>query len=502
MNTIKSPLYQNGQWLQTVFQKSPDAIVIHELDGTIVNANEAFTRLSGMTLNKLAGKKTAGLLPPDMREKWNHDINKLIQGEWTLVQTFFFNATGQRIPFEISLIAHTVCSKKEVVILHLHNISVYHTVERALVAAQEEWERSFNAITDFICILDQSGKITRTNQAMRQKLRLDHPDITGQNYDSIFKVSEHRGGLTKLPNAITASPYTIDEISFQNIDGWFQVSSYPLENKQKIVTGALLIIRDVTEHILIKETLTKNETALRQAAKMEAIGRLAGGIAHDFNNMLTSTFGYTSLILQNMKPDDPMRDDVQEITNITERAAALVRQLMDISHDRPIQTTVVNVNTVIEKMDKLLRTTLGTNIKMVTRLDNALWNIKADVSRLEQIIMNLAINANDAMPNGGKFIISTSNTVLDKQFCNIHPAYLEGNYVLLEVTDTGHGIPPDVMEHIFEPFYTTKKEGKGTGLGLTAVYSVIQQFKGYLSCNSEVNKGTTFKIHLPQIAKT
>ncbi len=502
MNTINPPLNQNEQWLQAIFQQSPDAIVIHELDGTIVNANDAFTRLSGMTLNKLAGKKITDLLPPDMREKWNHDIDKLIQGQWTLVQTFFFNATGQRIPFDISLIAHPVCSKKDVVILHFHNISVYHIVERALVAAREEWEQSFNAITDSICILDRSGKIIRANQAMKQKCRLDYPDITGRNYDSIFKVSEHRGSLTKLPDAIKASPYTIDEISFQNIDGWFQVSSYPLEDKQKNVMGALLIIRDITEHILIKETLTKNETALRQASKMEAIGRMAGGITHDFNNMLTSILGYTSLILQDMKPDDPMRNNIQEITNSAERAAALIRQLMDISHDRPLQTTVVNMNTVIEKMYKLLRTTLDTNIELVTRLDNALGNVKADVSRLEQIIINLAINANDAMPNGGKFIISTSNTVLDKQFCNIHPAYSEGNYVLLEVTDTGHGMPPDVMEHIFEPFYTTKEKGKGTGLGLTAIYSVIQQFKGYLSCNSEVNKGTTFKIHLPQIAKT
>ncbi|MDP2989296.1 MAG: ATP-binding protein, partial [Kiritimatiellota bacterium] len=260
----------------------------------------------------------------------------------------------------------------------------------------------------------------------------------------------------------------------------------------------VFIVRDITDQHATAEALKKAEVNQHQTSKMEAIGRLAGGIAHDFNNMLTSVLGYSSLMLKMTKPEDPRHNDIHEIILAAERATALTRQLLDFSRNQAIETKNVSLNTIIQNMQEFLGRTLGEKIKLNMRLDPGLRNIKADISRLEQVLINLIVNARDAMPGGGQLMIETDNLSLDQNFCATHPDLAPGNYVELEVSDTGCGMPSKVLEHLFEPFFTTKAKGKGTGLGLTTTYGIVKQFGGHITVYSEVGRGTTFKIYFPE----
>ena len=492
---------EHSPWLHDIFIQSPDGIVVQTIEGTILAANNAFAMMFGVTREDSVGKKIQDLISSDQRERWLHDIAKLIHNEWTLVEGMSLRSNGRQFPIQINMISRTEYDGQETVALHIRDVSLFYTVEQALVASEGQWERSFDAITDYMCLLDRSGRILRANHAMTQWSRPTCGDLIGRNYQDIFGCLQ-RQGTSVVCDVINDAPCMIDEASFPRFEGWFCISAFPLKNEQNQITGAILIVKDITESYKMRDALKKNEAGLRQSSKMEAIGRLAGGIAHDFNNILTSILGYSSLMLRTLQENDPNRNDLQEITHAAERATALTRQLLDFSHERALETKVLQLNTIIENIENFIRRTIGEDIKLVLRLDKELWNIQADTSRLEQILMNLSINARDAMPKGGQLIIKPSNQVLDNSFCRIHPEITPGHYILLEISDTGHGMPPEVLDHIFEPFFTTKEKGKGTGFGLTTIYGIVRQFGGCIACYSEINKGTTFKIYLPRCRDT
>lgn len=241
------------------------------------------------------------------------------------------------------------------------------------------------------------------------------------------------------------------------------------------------------------------EDQLRQSQKMEAIGRLAGGIAHDFNNLLTIIQGYSELGLLRLPKEDPSRETLEQIKNAGDRASDLTRQLLAFSRRQMLEMKLIDLNALIKDLDKMLQRILREDIKVVHSLTPDLGKIKTDRGQIEQVILNLTINARDAMPFGGKLIISTENVELDKTFAHTHPGVLPGPYVKLTVTDTGTGMTPEVIERIFEPFFTTKELGKGTGLGLSTIYGIIKQSEGHIWVHSEPNLGSTFEIYLPRM---
>lgn len=243
------------------------------------------------------------------------------------------------------------------------------------------------------------------------------------------------------------------------------------------------------------------ETQLRQSQKMEAIGRLAGGIAHDFNNLLTVILNYGQMLNEEFAPNDPTRKQVEAIIECAERAATLTQQLLAFSRKQVIAPKIINFNEVLNKTESMLQRLLGEDVELINHAHADIWPIKADASQMEQIIMNLAVNARDAMPNGGKLILETHNVDLDSSYSKEHAGVDPGQYVMFAVSDTGHGMPENVRARIFEPFFTTKGVGKGTGLGLSTVYGNMKQNNGFISVYSEVGHGTTFKLYFPKVRR-
>ncbi|MBZ5553239.1 MAG: response regulator [Acidobacteriia bacterium] len=275
---------------------------------------------------------------------------------------------------------------------------------------------------------------------------------------------------------------------------WLRTSKIPLRDRDGQVIGVLGTCEDITEQ-------KRLEDQLRQAQKMEAVGRLAGGVAHDFNNLLTAISGYSELLLMKLDKSDPLRRNAEEIRKAGERAASLTRQLLAFSRRQVVQPEVLDLNHVIADMEKMLHRLIGEDIDLVFVAGKDLERVKADPGQMHQVIMNLSVNSRDAMPHGGKLILETHNVELDEHFVQKYAAAKPGPYVMLAVTDSGSGMTAEVQSHLFEPFYTTKEVGKGTGLGLSTVYGIVEQNEGFITVYSEMGHGTTIKVYLPCAAE-
>jgi nitrogen-specific signal transduction histidine kinase len=258
-------------------------------------------------------------------------------------------------------------------------------------------------------------------------------------------------------------------------------------------------IQDITERKRAEAEKEKLQAQLLQAMKMEAVGRLAGGVAHDFNNLLTVITGYSELLLQKIGKESPMHREVEEIKRAGERAASLTQQLLAFSRKQIIEPRVVRLDLLVADMQAMLTRLIGEDISLQATTGKSLGSLKVDSGQFQQILMNLVVNARDAMPGGGKIVIETANVDLDEGYCALHPYVKPGQFVMLAVSDTGQGMSEEVKAHIFEPFFTTKEKGCGTGLGLATTYGAVHQAGGSIEVFSEVGIGTTLKIYLPRV---
>ena len=349
---------------------------------------------------------------------------------------------------------------------------------------------------------DAQGRIASVNRTELEMLGYTAEEMIGHPLWEFVPEEEtvRQQILGKLAGTIPPSRGL--ERTYQRKDGTILpvlVEDRFLRDGNGKITGIRSAFQDISERKRAEEEKAVLQEQLRQSQKIEAIGRLAGGIAHDFNNLLTVIKGYSQLALVETKDDSPLKEDLEEIKNAAEKAADLTRQLLAFSRRQILEMKVLDLNIILRNLNKLLRRVIGEDIELMTIPAEDLGRVKTDPGWIEQVIMNLAVNARDAMINGGRLTIETANVELDEAYARGHIAVKPGRYVMLSVSDTGVGMTPEVRQQVFEPFFTTKEKGKGTGLGLSTVYGIVKQSGGNIWVYSEPGQGTTFKIYLPSV---
>jgi PAS domain S-box-containing protein len=374
-----------------------------------------------------------------------------------------------------------------------------------LEASYERFSSVTESARDAIISTDQDGAVTFWSRSAETIFGYAEDDAMGQSLTRFVAESDRDACLdaltsTRPDRAGAAFGRTIEIVGVRNDGVQFPIELSVSSWQTGGATYFTAIVRDVTERRQGEEVLRQREDQLRQGQKMEAIGRLATGVAHDFNNLLTAIRGYGELLFHSLEQEDPRRLDADEIIKATDRAAGLTRQLLTFSRRRVVARQVLALNEVLAGTERILRRLIGEDIDLMFVGGAELGHVRADAGQIEQVLVNLVVNARDSMPSGGKLRIELSNVDLDVRTAVAHAGLSPGRYVRLMVTDTGCGMSPETASHIFEPFFTTKEEGKGTGLGLATAYGIVQQSGGTIEVNSRLGEGTVFRIYLPHVA--
>jgi two-component system cell cycle sensor histidine kinase/response regulator CckA len=375
-------------------------------------------------------------------------------------------------------------------------------IEEALRESEEKFRQMYDEAPVGYHELDREGRIIRVNRTELEILGYTAEELLGRHVWKFVVEEEITRQVIMAKITGDVSFRETFERTYRRKNGTtlpVLIEDRTIRDKKGRIIGIRSMIEDISERRRAEEVLQKSEEQLRQWQRVEAIGRLAGGVAHDFNNLLMTIKGRSELLLGELDPRDPRHEEVEEIRKAAERATSLTRQLLAFGRRQVLQPQVLDLNEVVANMDRMLQRLIGEDIQLLTILDPELWSVKVDPGQFEQVIMNLAVNARDAMPGGGKLTIETANVVLDEDYARRHVSVKPGPCVMLAVTDNGIGMDKEVQSHLFEPFFTTKEKGEGTGLGLSTVYGIIKQSGGNIWAYSEPGQGTTFKVYLPRV---
>jgi PAS domain S-box-containing protein len=365
--------------------------------------------------------------------------------------------------------------------------------EQSIQKARDEWERTFHAVPDAIFLMDAKCRIIRINQAVSQIFAIEPEAAVGKYCYDIVHHSDRLHDLCPQRATVTSAQVTRAEVEDPNTGAVFAVTTAPLFDAAGQLEGLVHVAQDITEQ-------KRLEHSYQQAQKMEAVGQLAGGVAHDFNNLLQVMIGYLDISLLQVSADSLMRFNLMQVRKSADRAAELVRQLLAFSRRQSMRMEEVDLNQTIGNVIQMLHRVIGEHIELEFRPGADLHLVLADPGQIEQILMNLTVNARDAMPHGGRILIETENVTADQEFQSHHLWAKDGDYVMASFADTGPGIPQELHEHIFEPFFTTKEVGKGTGLGLATSYGIVKQHSGMIELHSEPGRGATFRAYLPAVS--
>ena len=492
---------QEIRQLAALVRSSGDAIISMTVDSVVTSWNPAAELLFGWSAGEAIGRTVSFLAPPDRPGEWNETMGRLRCGAvLEQFETVRVSKEGKRLDVSVTLSPiHDERGQLIGASKIVRDITERKRLEDQFRLSQRRLQHvvaSSPAVLFTLSVVDgQASGITWTSDNLPDVFGYAPADALGQDWWLGNIHSEDRDFIIGQfqTNGLWQERSTY-EYRFKHGDRSFRWTRCEIRfipgtaGRQAEIVGSWT---DITERKHL-------EDQFRQAQKMEAIGRLAGGVAHDFNNLLTIINGYGELVLGKLPPDDPIRHLIREIVSAGDRAAALTRQLLTFSRKAIIEPKILDLKIVVAGVDKMLRRILGEDIQLAVVIDPELGAVKADPGQIEQVIMNLVVNARDAMPQGGKLTIELLNADLDEYYSLGHPEVRPGPNVLLAVTDTGSGMDQATMARIFEPFFTTKGE-HGTGLGLATVHGIVKQSGGHVALYSEIGRGTSFKIYLPRI---
>jgi PAS domain S-box-containing protein len=496
-------LKEREQWLATILKSISDAVIVTDDKSTVTFMNPVAEGLTGWKQREALGKNLA-------------EVFKIIPAEHRAAPANYSRLRakdGGEMPIDDSAAPiRDENGNLTGVVLVFRDISARQQTEAELHRRFELLQHSeerYRALYDdnpaMYFTVDVGGKILSVNQFGAEQLGYKAEELAGKSWLDLFHEDDKPAAQQHL-TACFHNPAQIAQWALRKTrkDGavlW-------VEDVARIVRGSdgrlviLIACEDLTESKQMEEALRQREEQLRQSQKMEAIGRLAGSVAHDFNNMLTAIIGIAEMAMLELHRDHPVRKDLKEIKQTADHAANLTRQLLTFARRQIIAPSLINLNDLLLNLDKLLRRLIGEHVELAISPAPELGFVKADPGQIEQVIVNLAINARDAMPHGGKLAFETANVILDEAHARQHPEAAPGEYVVLIVRDTGAGMTAEVKKHLFEPFFTTKDPGRGTGLGLATAYGILQQNHGHIEVDSASGHGTTFRIYLPRLAET
>jgi PAS domain S-box-containing protein len=484
--------------LESQTEASIDGILTVSTEGEILSFNQRFVELWGVAKEILDSRSDRALRQSVLEKLSNPD--EFIKRVEYLYQHFReerrdeIQLTDGRVLDRYSAPIKSAQNEYHGRVWFFRDITERKLAEKALQESEERYRDLVENAHDIIYSHDLEGNYTSVNKAGEQITGYTSEEALKLNFTQTIAPEYHTKAMEMLERKLAGEKVTAYELELLAKDG----RRIAVEVNTKLVfhdnlpVGVQGIARDVTERKHLEEQL-------RQAQKMEAIGQLAGGVAHDFNNLLTAINGYSSLALQRTDESSTTRGYLEEIKKAGDRAANLTRQLLAFGRKQMLQPITLNLNEVVGDINKMLRRLIGEDVQLTAKLDPALKTIKADRGQIEQVLVNLVVNARDAMPRGGHLTIETTNFEVNGDYSRKHIGVQLGSYVMLTVSDTGIGMRDEVKARIFEPFFTTKEKGKGTGLGLSTVYGIVKQSGGHISVYSEPGQGTTFRVYLPQI---
>lgn len=484
---------QEHDTLRTLLDNLPDVIYVKDTQHRFTIANMSVARVMGAASTEdLIGKADLDFLPPEIARRYQVDEMAVIQSGTALInrEEAIVDRQGK---------THWILSTKLPLRNAMGQITGMVGIGRDITDIKQAHEHlrlqgaALASSASGIVITDRDGRIIWANEAFCQMTGYSIAEALGRNMRLVKSGNQDAAFYNQMWSAILANRVWHGELVNKRKDN-------TLYHEEMTITPVRDERGEISHFVAIKQNITEKkqfQQHLIQSQKMESIGRLAGGIAHDFNNALQAILGFSDILLTTVNNASPHWSDVNEIKKAAVRAASLTRQLLAFSRKQIIELNPINLNDIVRNMDGMLRRIIGENIQLQTNLDPSLSLANADASQIEAIITNLAANGHDAMPEGGRLTITTANVTLAKQDAIMMPDATPGSFVCLSISDTGKGMDNETIQHLFEPFYSTKDIGKGTGLGLATVYGIARQHNGWVNVYSQLSQGSTFKLYLP-----
>jgi len=505
-NRMKQALVESEEKLRAVFEAIPEGVTTTDIEGNIRQLNDAVICMHRYDRKEeLIGRSAFELISPKDHAKAMENMKKTLEeGSSGLIEYTLVTKDGKEFDAELSAaLVSDESGNPAGFVAVTRDITERKKAEEALQQSEYNYRVLFDSVIDGLAVVDaETMKIVLCNEHAAQTYGFDSVEAAiGVNpLDYIHPDDKERVLRIIVQDMFEKDLRQINEFRMITNDGeerWISAVGTRIKYQGKL--AGLASFRDITDRKRAEEETEKIAAQLLQAQKMEAIGSLAGGIAHDFNNLITTIQGYAHMAMMEIEEADALYLYLKRIDAASSRAAKLTRQLLLFSRKNPMEVTSLNINETVEDLLNMLKRLIGEDIAINTYLEPDIFTVRADAGNIEQVIMNLAVNARDAMPEGGKLTITTENVTLSEEQCTTIPEAQPGKYACLSVADTGVGIEKEIIEYIFEPFFSTKEPGEGTGLGLSVVYGIAKQHGGWINVYSEPGQGSTFKLYLPAI---